>query len=217
MKIGHGWLDTIINEVQLANINNSISKNKVVLLAPSWGPNGLVETKCQEIVHILLDSGFDVILRPHPRTIKKSNKTIQKIEKEFKNYSNFKLEIDIKNIESLFSCDCMISDWSGIAIEYAFAFEKPVLFIDTPQKINNLECNQIDLIPLEEKIRSEIGEILPLSELSLIPSKINEFLRSQNEFKEKIRKVREETVFNIGSSGEQGAKYLLELKKSLES
>jgi len=34
---------------------------------------------------------------------------------------------------------------------------------------------------------------------------------------EKIQKIKEETVFNVGNSGEQGAEYLLELKKSLES
>ena len=213
VKHGYGLLDTLINEVQSTNIRKNASNNKVVLIAPSWGSNGLIETKGQEIVRILLDSGFNVILRPHPRTRKKSNKVIQKIEKEFKDNSNFKLETDIKNTESLFSCDCMISDWSGIAIEYAFAFEKPVLFIDTPQKINNPECHQIDLIPLEEKIRLQIGEVLSLSQLSLIPSKIKQFLLSQNKFKEKIQKIREETIFNIGNSGEQGAKYLLELKK----
>ena len=217
VKIGHRWLDTLIDEVQSANIRKNTSKNKVVLIAPTRGSNGLIETKCQEIIHILLDSGFDVILRPHPTTIKKSNQVIQKIEKEFKNHLNFKLETDIRNTESLFLCDCMISDWSGVAIEYAFAFEKPVLFIDTPQKINNPDRYQIDLVPLEDKIRSEIGEILPLSQLSLIPSKINQFLLSQNKLKEKIQKIREETVFNIGNAGEQGAKHLLELKKSLES
>ena len=166
---------------------------------------------------MLLDSGFDVILRPHPMTVKKSNKIIQKIKEEFKDNSNFKLEIDIRNTESFFLCDCMISDWSGVAIEYAFAFEKPVLYVDTPQKINNPECYQIDLAPLEKKIRSQIGEVLSLSQLSLLPSKINQFLVSQNKFKEKIEKIREETIFNIGNSAKQGAKYLLELKKSLES
>ena len=180
VKHGYGRLDALINEVQITNIRKNISKNKVVLIAPSWGSNGLIETKGQEIVRVLLDSGFDVILRPHPMTIKKSNKVIQKIEKEFKDNSNFKLEIDIRNTESFFLCDCMISDWSGVAIEYAFAFEKPVLYVDTPQKINNPECYQIDLAPLEKKIR-------------------------------------EETIFNIGNSAKQGAKYLLELKKSLES
>jgi len=217
VRHGYGRLDTLINERQSASVGKNVSNNKVVLIAPSWGPNGLIETKGQEIVHILLDSGFNVILRPHPMTIKKSNKIIQKIEKEFKDNLNFKLETDIRNTESFFLCDCMISDWSGVAIEYAFAFEKPIFYIDTPQKINNPECDQIDLVPLEEKLRSQIGEVISLSELSLIPSKINQFLQSQNKFKEKIQKSREETVFNVGNSGEQGAKYLLELKKSLES
>ena len=217
VRHGYGRLDTLINERQSASVGKNVSNNKVVLIAPSWGPNGLIETKGQEIVHILLDSGFNVILRPHPMTIKKSNKIIQKIEKEFKDNLNFKLETDIRNTESFFLCDCMISDWSGVAIEYAFAFEKPIFYIDTPQKINNPECDQIDIVPLEEKLRSQIGEVISSSELSLIPSKINQFLQSQNKFKEKIQKSRKETVFNVGNSGEQGAKYLLELKKSLES
>jgi len=217
VKHGYGRLDTLINEARNTDIRKSASNNKVVLIAPSWGANGLIETKGQEIVSILLDSGFDVILRPHPMTIKKSNKVIQKIEKEFKDNLNFKLETDIRNMESWFLCDCMISDLSGAAIEYAFAFEKPILYVDTPQKINNPECDQINLVPLEEKIRSQIGEVISLSELSLIPSRINQFLQSQNKFKEKIQKIKEETVFNVGNSGEQGAEYLLELKKSLES
>jgi len=213
VKHGYGRLDALINQVQNTNIKKDISANKVVLVAPSWGANGLIETKGQEIVHLLLNSGFDVILRPHPMTIKKSNKVIQKIEKEFKDNLNFKLETDIRNMESWFLCDCMISDLSGAAIEYAFAFEKPILYVITPEKI--VQEIEIGLVPLEEKIRTEIGEIVSLSQLSLIPSKINQFLLSQNKFKEKIQKIREETVFNIGNSGDQGAKYLLELKKSL--
>ena len=213
VKHGYGRLDALINQVQNTNIKKDISTNKVVLVAPSWGANGLIETKGQEIVHLLLNSGFDVILRPHPMTIKKSNKIIQKIKKEFKDNLNFKLETDIRNMESWFLCDCMISDLSGAAIEYAFTFEKPILYVITPEKI--VQEIEIGLVPLEEKIRTEIGEIISLSQLSLIPSKINQFLLSQNKFKEKIQKIREETVFNIGNSGDQGAKHLLELKKSL--
>ena len=215
VKHGYGRLDTLINEARSTDIRKSVSNNKVILIAPSWGANGLIETKGQEIVSILLDSGFDVILRPHPMTIKKSNKVIQKIEKEFKDNLKFKLEIDIRNTESWFLCDCMISDLSGAAIEYSFTFEKPILYIVTPEKI--VQKKQIDLVSLEEKIRPQIGEVISLSQLSLLPSKINQLLLSQNKFKEKIQKIREETVFNIGNSGEQGAKYLLELKKSLVS
>ena len=215
IKHGYGRLDTLINEVLNTNIRKNASDKKVVLIAPSWGDYGLIETKGQEIVSTLLDSGFDVILRPHPVTLKKSNKIIQKIEKEFKDNLNFKLETDIRNMESWFLCDCMISDLSGAAIEYSFTFEKPILYVVTPEKI--VQEKQIDLVSLEEKIRPQIGEVISLSQLPLIPSKINQLLLSQNKFKAKIQKIREETVFNIGNSGEQGAKYLLELKKSLVS
>ena len=215
VKHGYGRLDSLINEARSTDIRKSTSNNKVVLIAPSWGANGLIESKGQEIISILLDSGFYVILRPHPMTMKKSNKVIQKIEKEFKDNLNFKLETDIRNTESWFLCDCMISDLSGAAIEYSFTFEKPILYVVTPEKI--VQEKQIDLVSLEEKIRPQIGEVISLSQLSLIPSKINQLLLSENKFKEKIQKIREETVFNIGNSAEQGAKYLLELKKSLVS
>jgi len=215
VKHGYGRLDSLINEARSTDIRKSTSNNKVVLIAPSWGANGLIESKGQEIISILLDSGFYVILRPHPMTMKKSKKVIQKIEKEFKDNLNFKLETDIRNTESWFLCDCMISDLSGAAIEYSFTFEKPILYVVTPEKI--VQEKQIDLVSLEEKIRPQIGEVISLSQLSLIPSKINQLLLSENKFKEKIQKIREETVFNIGNSAEQGAKYLLELKKSLVS
>ena len=210
VKIGHGWLDTLIDEVQSANIRKNTSKNKVVLIAPTRGSNGLIETKCQEIIHILLDSGFDVILRPHPTTIKKSNQVVQKIEKEFKNHLNFKLETDIRNTESLFLCDCMISDWSGVAIEYAFALEKPVLYVDIPKKINNHDYNDLEIIPLEEKIRSQIGAIISPLELSNLSSEIENLCLNIDQNRKKIQTIKEENVFNLGKSEKYGAMYLLE-------
>jgi len=213
VKHGYGRLDILINEVQSTNVRKNASNNKVVLIAPTWGPNGLIETKGQEIVHILLDSGFNVILRPHPMTIKKSNNIIQKIEKEFKDNLNFKLETDIRNTESFFLCDCMISDWSGVAIEYAFALEKPVLYVDVTQKMVNSDANDIEIIPLEKKIRAQVGDIVSLSEISKIPSKIENLWLNSPQIKKQIQKIREETVFNIGNSGKAGSKYLVQLLK----
>ena len=217
VEYGYGLLDKLLKSRPSHSQQNFLSKNnkKKILIAPSWGKQNLLESTGIELIKILLDAGYHVTVRPHPMTIKKSKKVIQKIEKEFKDNLNFKLETDIRNMESFFLCDCMISDLSGAAIEYSFTFEKPILYIVTPEKI--VQEKQIDLVSLEEKIRPQIGEVITLSQLSLLPSKINQFLLSQNKFKEKIKKIREETVFNIGNSADQGAKYLLELKKSLES
>ena len=46
-------------------------------------------------------------------------------------------------MKSFDKADLMISDWSGVAFEFAFGLEKPVIFIDLPKKINNSDFNYI--------------------------------------------------------------------------
>ena len=45
-----------------------------------------------------------------------------------KNNPNFTFEDSVDGDESLFLSDIIISDWSGVAIEYNFALKKPVIF-----------------------------------------------------------------------------------------
>jgi YidC/Oxa1 family membrane protein insertase len=214
VEYGYGRLDELLQIVKNRDLKkNSGDERKIILVAPSWGNNGLIEANGECIVQTLLDFGYDVILRPHPMTLKKSQKIIQNIDKKFKRNPNFKLETNIQNIDSFFFCDCMISDWSGVAIEYAFALEKPVLYVDTPQKMVNPDANNIEIVPLEKRIRAEIGYIISLSELSKIPSKIENLWLNSAQIKSQIQKIRGETVFNIGNAGSVGSKYLVKLLK----
>ena len=214
VECGYGRLDELLQIVKNRDLEKNIeNERKIILVAPSWGKSGLIESNGEYVVQTLLDFGYDVILRPHPMTLKKSQKIIQSIEKKFGKNPNFKLETNIKNIDSFFICDCMISDWSGVAIEYAFALEKPVLYVDTPQKMVNPEANNIEIVPLEKRIRAEIGYIVSLSELSKIPSKIENLWINSAQIKNQIQKIRGKTVFNIGNSGNVGSKYLVQLLK----
>ena len=65
----------------------------------------------------------------------------------------FSFERDIVGDESLYSSDIMISDWSGVALEYAFALKKPVIFCDLPRKINNKNYLELEIDPIEVSIR----------------------------------------------------------------
>ena len=211
VEFGYEKLEQLMDEVEKNSKIKSIEKNnRTILVAPSWGTNGLIETRGDEIIQKLLDSGYDVILRPHPMTYKKSQKTIKNIEKKFQKNIHFKLELDIRNSNSFFLSDCMISDWSGVAIEYAFALEKPVLYVDIPKKINNHDYNDLEIIPLEEKIRSQIGAIISPLELSNLSSEIENLCLNIDQNRKKIQTVKEETVFNLGKSEKYGAMYLLE-------
>ena len=211
VEFGYEKLEQLMDEVEKNSKIKSIEKNnRTILVAPSWGTTGLIETRGDEIIQTLLDSGYDVILRPHPMTYKKSQKTIKNIEKKFQKNIHFKLELDIRNSNSFFLSDCMISDWSGVAIEYAFALEKPVLYVDIPKKINNHDYNDLEIIPLEEKIRSQIGAIISPLELSNLSSEIENLCLNIDQNRKKIQTVKEETVFNLGKSEKYGAMYLLE-------
>ena len=210
IEFGYGKLDQLVDEANNKKIKSVKKNNRTILIAPSWSTDGLIETKGDELIQTLLDSGYNVILRPHPMTYKKSQKIIKKIEKKFQNNRHFELEQDIRNSNSFFLSDCMISDWSGAAIEYAFAFEKPVLYIDIPKKVNNPDYKNLEIIPIEEKIRTQIGVIVSPLELSNLSSKIESLCLNNDQNKKKIEAIREETVFNLGKSEKYGAKYLLE-------
>lgn len=211
VEFGYGKLDLLMDEAEKNRKIKSIEKNnRTILIAPSWGPNGLIETRGDELIQTLLDSDYDVILRPHPMTYKKSQKIIKKIEKKFQKNIHFKLELDIRNLNSFFLSDCMISDWSGVAIEYAFSLEKPVLYVDIPKKMNNSDYKNLEIVPLEEKIRTQIGVIISPLELSNLSSKIENLCSNNDQIRKKIQAIREETVFNLGKSEKYGTKYLLE-------
>ena len=212
VKYGYGLLDNLQTNKSMKNQQRCTEDGKKkILVAPSWGKNGLLETKGLELVKILLDGGYHVTVRPHPMTIRKWSKTIKAIENEFKSNTNFEIEKDVSTFESLYSAYSLISDWSGIAIEYAFACELPVLYIDGSPKINNSSYDKIACEALEITIRNLIGKVISPNELESLPKIIESTYENIDNFKTKIQEVRDKTVFNLGESGMNGAQEIVKI------
>ena len=95
----------------------------------------IVEKHCFNIIKNLVDNNIKVFFVLTPRSLKVNKKIIIDILQYFKNHKYFDYNPNISSLENMFESSIMISDWSGAAIEYAIVFKKPVLFIDTPQKI----------------------------------------------------------------------------------
>ena len=212
VECGYGLLDKLQKNKPIKNQEKCTEDGrKKILVAPSWGKKGLLETKGKELVKILLDAGYHIIVRPHPMTIRKWPKIINAIENEFKDNSNFEIEKDVSSFKSLYSTYGLISDWSGIGFEYAFICERPVLYIDVPHKNNNPEYNQIPYESLESSIRSLIGKIISPNELQSVPKIIESTYENIDLFKTKVQEVRNQTVFNLGQSGKKGAQEILKI------
>jgi len=108
----------------------------------------------------------------------------------------------------------MISDWSGAALDYSFGLGKPVLFIDVPRKVNNLEYELLDITPFEVWIRENIGKIQSADQLGSLIDSVNELLVA-NTYVD-IDLIVKQNIFNVRKSAEVGAKYLAQLLKSFD-
>ena len=212
IRYGYGHLDNLLEKYSTRILSPKNNGNKLhVLLAPSWSNARLFEDIAEKVIDILLQEGYKVTFRPHLVTQKKSKKKINEIIEKFSDNESFLLEQNILNFDSFLFSDIMITDWSGAALEFAFAFEKPVLFIDMPKKINNPEYEKTHKVPIEVSIREKIGKIILPTELELIPNEIEILYKQTKELRDKITKIRNELIFNIGESKKDGVKEIIKL------
>ena len=205
IKYGFGRLDTLLQEKQKFQNTYTGDKN-LILITPTYGEKNLLQICGNELIEILLKANFTVMLRPHYRIFKDSKKLIDSIIKNFGNHPNFILEKGIIPSDKFHNSKCMISDWSGISLEYAFTFERPVILIDLPKKDLNLNSGDIPMEPIEISIREKIGHVVSPYNLEKIPEIIKNL--DNGNFSEQIRKIRSELVYNIGKSAKIGAEII---------
>lgn len=208
---GYGRLDKIINLNKNLSLKTKKSSIKSVLIAPSWGVNGLLEVHGLVLIENLLKCGLRTIVRPHPMTFLKNPKLFDLLQKYFGKNPNYSLDLDIDSIKSLLDADIMISDWSGVALEFSFGLQKPLIFVDTPKKINNKKYHELDIIPLEVLIRKKIGVVIPQEKINKIGSNMSEISKDANILCRNGLKERKKWVYNLGKSGEVAADYLYSL------
>ena len=218
IRYGYSHLDNLLEKYSKRILLPKNNENKLhILLAPSWSDDGLFENFGEKVIDILLREGYKVTFRPHPMTQKKSKKKIDRMTEKFSKNESFLLEQNISNFDLFLFSDIMITDWSGAALEFAFAFEKPVLFIDVPKKINNPEYEKIPQVPIEVSIREKIGKIILPTDLELIPNEIKMLYGQTKELRDKITKIRNELIFNVGESKKDGAEEIIKLLNERES
>jgi hypothetical protein len=204
---GYVQLDTLCEEVKRRGAFSSTS-NRKILIAPSWPPHSLVEVVGKELIETLLSSGYIVIVRPHRDTLRAH---LDELNNCFGERQNFILAEGKRGQNAFFESDVLITDWSGSAFSFAFARERPVLFIDVPRKVLNLEYERFSRPPLETIIRENIGVVLKPDSFLDAPQLIETLCDNSEQWAENIRAQRNLWVYNLGNSAHLGATYLSEL------
>ena len=189
IECGYGHLENILDAFEQESKNLKIKKEGIhVVIAPTYGQSSLLEIDngelCLDLFDILAKANIEVTLRPHWMTINNNPLLISKIIESQKNCRTFKIENDLSSIDSLISSDILISDLSGVALEYAFGLLKPVVYIDIPMRSRNSDFDAINLPAFEVEKRSQTGIIVAPKKLADIPNIIKNI--DSNSFKKNM-------------------------------
>jgi YidC/Oxa1 family membrane protein insertase len=202
---GHPRLEQVIAEGRNERPEKIPGEPITVLIAPTWGDTSIFNTCGQELIAVLLDAGYRVIMRPHYHSVRRSPDVIAALKRNFKGRDHFEYVDRMGETDSLLRSDILVCDWSGMSMEYAMGLEKPVLFVDVPRRIRNPDWQKLGIEPLESSIRSTVGEVISPDKLHEAPQVIERLLAEPERFREHIRSWRETMVFRLGHSVPDGA------------
>ena len=202
---GHPRLEEVIG------LGRSYRKEKhdgaphTVLIAPTWGDTSIFNTCGKELIGVLLDAGYHVIMRPHYQSMRKTPQVIAALRDNYSAHERFEYIDRMEETDSILRSSILVCDWSAMAMEYAMGLEKPVLFIDVPRRIRNPNWKELEIEPVEASIRCQVGEILSPETLDEAPAAIERLLAAPGRFRDEVCELREQKVFRLGHSIPDGA------------
>lgn len=214
LLVEHGYcnLESLSkHRLESSNIQNqAYGQRQIIVIAPSWGEDNLLEAKGIELIGRLLHK-FHVFVRPHPQTVRLYPGVIKNIQEKYGKSEFFSLETNLLDFSVLSRSSLLISDWSGVSLEYSFAFNLPVIFIDVKKKVLNFDYKDLDIEPIEISIRNKIGKIVSEAKLDNIIQEVENCICNFSQNNDHIDKLKREMIFNIGSADIVAGEKLLEI------
>lgn len=193
---------------------------KTILVAPSWQKDNLLDLCLDELLEGIVGKGYRVIVRPHPQYVRIYESKMQKILEKYKDKmdENFIIETDFSSNVTVYSADLLITDWSNIGYEFSFTTYKPTLYINTPMKVMNPEWKKIDVVPIDIRIRDQLGASVDTDKMGQVGDIVAGLIEETPSYYETIAKLKKETFFNLGHAAEASGQYILKsLKEKQEA
>jgi len=131
VKVGIPYMDEMLARFKNNPVVNKKDGEVTVLLAPSWGPSAILSKYGKKIIDVLLQTGYHIIVRPHPQSFTSEKDLMDSLMKEYPNSEQLEWNRDADNFEVLKRSDILISDFSGVIFDFSLVYDKPVIYTDT--------------------------------------------------------------------------------------
>ena len=191
-----------------------ISDENTILISPSWGVKGCLSQYGSRFILLLAQAGFNIIIRPHPQSLKVEPELLEKIKSEVSFFQNVEWDFDIDSSQSMQRADILISDTSSVRVDFLFLYQKPIITLEMPFD-NMTEFEIVDLgESWKEQALKQLGYTLGKENIEELPIIVREIIATKTP--EEIIAFREKNVYNYKCSGEVIAKYLIENARQLK-
>ena len=188
---------------------------RTVLLASSWGPNSILTLYGERIIRALLQTGYEIVVRPHPQSQVSEKDLLDRLEKEFPDGEAVEWNFDTDNFDVLKRSDLMIADFSGVIFDYALVFGRPVIYSEYEFDPSVYDAAWVDRPLWRDEILPRIGRPLKEEEFGDLKRIIDETIESDY-YAEGREKARSEAWMHIGQSAELTADFMVEKKQELD-
>lgn len=205
--VGIPYMDDMA--ARLDSVGAAEPHERTVLLAPSWGDSALFGVYGGKIIEKLLETGYHVIVRPHPQSFKSEKELMDKLMEKFPNSDKLEWNRDSDNFEVLRRSDILISDFSGVTFDFSLIYDKPVIYT-TP----NFDLGPYDAWWMEEPlwtttILPQIGAELTEDKMDSLKELIDTCIEDPR-YAEGRKNAKAETWANAGAGAKAVADYLQE-------
>lgn len=211
VEFGYPFADKLIAAGEAERATHVSGARREILIAPSWQEDNLLDSCIDRLIDALYGEDYHITVRPHPEYVKRYGARMQAIVDRYadKVGEGLSFELDFTVSKSVYSSDLLITDWSGIALEFCFATRRPALFVNTALKCMNPNWQRIDCVPTEISLRDVVGVSVDKDKLDGCPAIVSDLFARADEYEVKISEVLSEHIYNQGRAGEAGADYLL--------
>lgn len=156
MPIGYGKLDILTEQFE-SSCQKHNSGLPHILVAPSWGPENLLDRCGLQLAEELSKRGYKVTMRPHPLFILEKAAVLEELHLLAQTYHTLVIESPFDGDGAIFNADLLIGDYSGASFEFKALRGRPVISVDVGKKVINPHWDELGLPPVEIALRGELG------------------------------------------------------------
>lgn len=218
LETGCPYMDVLADETERATKRDAPlnAEKPRVLLAPTWGNNGLLRRFGLDLLLPMAEAGFSLVIRPHPQSRISEPDLQASIARNLADYPNVRWDETTTPIPAMLDSDVLVSDFSGIVFDYAFILERPVVTVAMEMDTRGTEAGDLPHPAWELTQLPALGATIRPDRIRDLPQVIAS-LPPRDVFAPRMAELRSASVYNFRSSGQKAAEQIAQLRRQTVS